>query len=376
MAGTIAGFAAGETIVLPTIAYQSGDSTNLSTDHALVVTLAGGGTVSLKLDPQLDYAGQFFHLAADGSGTAITTDNVPCYVRGTLIRTETGDVAIEDLRIGDRVMTRSGHGAEQKPIRWIGRRCYEGGIAAHRRDVLPVRIRAGALGDDVPRRDLYVSPAHAVFLRNVLVPARKLLNGASIVQVSAAERVEYFHLELESHDLILAEGAVSETFVDDDSRALFDNAADYAGPRLAVRPAYCAQRVEGGPALEALRAELTRRAILLGHAPCRDWTLRLDRAGTLRGVLPPDVQDVRLVSAAQTPSGERRRLGAALGGLTLDDQPIALDDPRLCDGFHPIEREADRAWRWTDGAGVLRIDPQPTWRELTVDVISISECFA
>jgi hypothetical protein len=115
----------------------------------------------------------------------------------------------------------------------------------------------------VPRRDLFVSPLHAMLLDGVLIPASALVNGHSITQPEAVEQVEYFHLELETHDIILAEGAASETFVDDGSRGMFLNAADYHAlypDAVATPPRYCAPRVEGGELLGTVRRRLIARA--------------------------------------------------------------------------------------------------------------------
>lgn len=191
------------------------------------------------------------------------SETIPCYCRGTLIQTANGEVAVEDLKIGDAVMTASG---ALKPIRWIGSRGYVGRFLAGKTNILPVRIKAGALADGQPRRDLYVSPEHAMFIDGVLVPAGQLVNGVSITQPVNVERVDYFHVELEQHDVILAEGAASETFVDDASRMMFHNASEYAKlhPEAASVPAvYCAPRVTEGYALEDIRRTIDLRAGLL-----------------------------------------------------------------------------------------------------------------
>jgi hypothetical protein len=145
-----------------------------------------------------------------------------------------------------------------------------------RKDILPVCIKAGALADNVPKRDLWISPNHAMYLDGVLIEAKDLVNGVSVMQPQSVEKVEYFHIELDSHDVIIAEGALSETFLDDDSRGLFHNVHEYETLYSGVpdEPAhYCAPRCEEGYEVEMVRNRIARR---VGQAAN-------DRAGTLRG---------------------------------------------------------------------------------------------
>ena len=182
-----------------------------------------------------------------------------CYVQGTHIATADGDVPVEALAIGDILLTAGG---ELRPIKWIGLRGYAGRFLAANPQMQPIRLRAGCLGEGMPRRDLLVSPKHAMFLDGVLVPAGCLVNGTTITQERVRDRVDYFHIELDSHDVILAEGAPSESFLDDDSRGLFHNAAEYAAlyPNVASEPAFCAPRVECGLELETIRRRLAKVA--------------------------------------------------------------------------------------------------------------------
>jgi len=172
------------------------------------------------------------------------------------------------LAIGDKVVTLSGEG---RPIRWIERRAYDSRFVAGNRVVLPIRIAAGALADGVPSRDLWVSPEHSLYIDGVLVPARQVVNGATIVQAEEIERIEYFHIELASHDIVFAEGAPSESFVDCDSRGMFQNSDEFA--RLYPGDArsawdFCAPRVERGSAgLDAIGAALFERAYPNGRSP-------------------------------------------------------------------------------------------------------------
>jgi type VI protein secretion system component Hcp len=203
-----------------------------------------------------------------------STQPPPCYCPGTLILTDKGEITVEDLKIGDRVMTVSG---EAKPIKWIGRRSYSGRFALGQRDILPVCIKAEAIDENVPRRDLWISPHHAMYLEGVLIEAKDLVNGVSIVQAERVEKVEYFHIELDRHDVIIAEGALSESFVDDDNRGLFHNAHEYRAlfpdaPQVAAR--YCAARLEEGYEVEAARQQIDVRAGLRAAADAPALDLR------------------------------------------------------------------------------------------------------
>jgi autotransporter-associated beta strand protein len=259
LTNTVDGMADGNKIDLAGIAYDSTGSANLLANNILQI-VENGQTYDLNLDPSHNFTGEFFHLGQDSSnGSVITEDETACYCRGTLILTDTGEVAVEALRIGDRLVTRSG---KARAIKWIGTRSYSGQFARGNRDILPIAIRAGALADNVPKRDLWVSPLHAMFIDDVLIPAFALVNGLSIVQAETVEHVDYFHLELDTHDVIVAEGALAESFIDDNSRGMFLNAHEYrllypdADPAPAL---YCAPVVEEGEILEAIRRRVMAR---------------------------------------------------------------------------------------------------------------------
>jgi len=147
-------------------------------------------------------------------------DVVICFYPGTLIRTPDSEVAVETLKIGDLVLTAEG---KVMPIRWIGRQTVST-IFADPLRVLPIRITAGALGENLPVRDLLVSPDHALLVDSVLVQAGALVNGTTIRRESDVPTTfTYYHVELADHSLILAEGVPAETFVDNVERLAFDN---------------------------------------------------------------------------------------------------------------------------------------------------------
>ena len=193
------------------------------------------------------------------SGNTILTSESPCYAAGTGIATPAGEIAIEALRIGDFVATRGG---VAKKVKWIGRRRYTASQIAAHKHLRPVVIGANALADGVPHRDLAVSAMHALFIDDVFVPAAALINGVNVRRSEEIAPVEYIHLELNDHDVIIAEGAPAESFVDDNSRLLFDNADEYYDRFGAEenRSGFSAPRVEEGYLLEEMRCRLARRA--------------------------------------------------------------------------------------------------------------------
>ena len=178
---------------------------------------------------------------------------VPCFCPGTMILTDRGEVAIECLAIGDAVRTSLG---EDEPVRWIGRRSYSQRALRGRPDLLPILVRAGALGAGVPHRDLRVSPEHALLLDGLLIPARFLVNGQSVVREEVSA-VTYLHVELMDQAIIMAEGAAVETFVDNDSRDMFENVDEFHRLYPDYFPsAVPAPHCESGYALEAVRCRL------------------------------------------------------------------------------------------------------------------------
>jgi Hint domain len=138
-----------------------------------------------------------------------------CFLKGTRIRTIDGERAVEELAVGDLLPTRC-NGI--RPIQRIGRHKYTRSDAsrAWAADALPVRVARSALGPNVPHSDLYLSQQHAILADGALVRAGSLVNGLTIAHhdAGAACELEYYHIKLESHDVIYAEGAPCETFAE------------------------------------------------------------------------------------------------------------------------------------------------------------------
>jgi hypothetical protein len=162
-----------------------------------------------------------------GAGVGSSPGDANCFLQGTVIRTSSGEVPVEELRIGDLVETVSG---QALPIRWIGRQSFKTSRAAWRESVMPIRVARGALGPQMPHRDLYLSPGHALLLDGVLIPAQELVNGTSIAPAlpDACEAIEYFQILLATHEAILAEGVPAETFLPDRrNHETFSNFVEY-----------------------------------------------------------------------------------------------------------------------------------------------------
>jgi hypothetical protein len=294
--------------------------------------------------------------------------SLACYLRGTRLATPVGEAAIEDLAIGDVVLTASG---APRPVKWIGHRTID--CARHPRpwDVNPVRIKAGAFGDDLPKRDLLLSPDHAVHADGVLIPVRHLINDATIVQEQAGE-ISYWHVELDRHDVILAEGLPAESYLDTGNRSAFANAdvpALQPGFAIRDRDAWhalaCAPLVEDGEALKAVQLRLAARAAERGAPVPAGFEVAIVTAGRVTAEIPPGTDRIYLASASLQPHGESRRLGAAVAAISLNGVTVPLDAPELSAGFHAVEG----SMRWTNGRGLLKVQPHDRSRRLVVDVV-------
>ena len=351
------------------------------------------GTITLASAPA---AGTFVDWGADSSvngtgplgGIDVFLANMVCYAAGTLIRTDRGDVAVEDLAAGDMVVTLRNGQEVSMPIQWMGVRQVD--IARHPQPhfAAPVRIRAGAFGDDLPRRDLLVSPAHAIFVDGKLVPANLLINNMTITQETGVASITYHHIELEQHAIILAEGLPAESYLDVGNRAFFSN----AGLATVLHPEFHANAglavwAEKGCAPLAMDVEdvapiwrsLAERAESLGYVPPRFTTThdadlyveangrRLRPVAVAKGkytfLLPAGASDIVLHSRTSAPgdldplTGDWRALGVAVRSMTVrsgDEQMvIPADHPALSQGWHTPEAGNGGIWRWTNGAAAI-----------------------
>ena len=151
--------------------------------------------------------------------------DIECFLAGTHILTEKGEILVENLKIGERVLTAN---SKLEPIKWIGRQTVKPNQVKNPLRGYPILIKAGALGNNIPSRDLYTSPDHSLFVDGLLINAGALVNDISIIKTEPSETFTYYHIELENHALLVAEGTPAESYLPQkENRDEYDNCAEY-----------------------------------------------------------------------------------------------------------------------------------------------------
>jgi hypothetical protein len=371
--GSLNDFAPGDQIELKGVTATS--ATFTQSTGFLGLGSAPGGTIGLYDGPVEvgsivlstgTFATNAFHVTPDPNGGV---DLTVCFLEGTRLLGLHGDIAVEDMEPGDRLITDSG---AMRPVKWIGRRTIDATRHPRPETVWPIRIEAGAIDHGLPERTLYLSPDHALYIDGVLIPAKILVNGRSIVQ-EPRDHITYFHVELERHDILLAESLPVESYLETGNRNFFENCGEamVLHPHMAQtkREAEgCAPFAESGALVTAIRARLLDRLPALRQT--HDCRLR---ALTDQGALPITVIDsmtyrielshpdtnVVLLSNAMVPaeldaaSRDRRRLGLDIASLEIEtidgNRAIPLDEPSLRAGWHMGEA----THRWTNGEAMV-----------------------
>jgi hypothetical protein len=299
-------------------------------------------------------------------------DEAACYVRGTRILTDRGEVRVERLAIGDLVITACGG---LRPIRWLGYRRIDISRHPNPSAVRPVCVSAGAFGGGLPRCNLWLSPGHNVASEGALMPISCLMNGRSVAQIERDE-VEYWHVELDAHDVILAEGLPAESYLDCGNRTAFANGGAFVEAHPDFQPKHwaetCLPLVKEGPkvkgAKERLLVGLFERGLELTHdadAHILADGLRIEPIWLgerrLAFQLPKDCKSLVLKSDTFIPayvrgeSEDLRELGLCVARLRIDGEDVAPNDEALSGfGWHEAECENGRFQRrWTCGEARL-----------------------
>jgi Hint domain len=313
-------------------------------------------------------------VAGENAGNGVVTISMVCFLRGTRIATSEGETAVEALNIGDIVATRSHDATVFQPIMWLGWRRIDPAVHPQPDVVAPVQIQRGAFADKLPHRDLLESPDHAIFVDDKLICARQLINGTTIQQIKSLVPMEYFHVELNRHSIVLAEGLPTESYLDTGNRGFVANSGeplvlhpDLTGetdyPTRAV--ASCVPFVWDETIVRPGWERLAERAATLGQ-PVQSIRTTTDpelciiaqgrplrplcaENGLYRFLLPQSVTEVRLVSRAASPTNalpwgeDRRRLGVYVERIVLrsgcdDVREVPVDHPGLLRDWWAVER--------------------------------------
>ncbi|AXN01961.1 hypothetical protein CJF59_15185 (plasmid) [Acetobacter pomorum] len=311
----------------------------------------------------------------DGKGGIIT-----CFLTGSMIRTTTGEVAVEDVRIGDEVIAFDWRNNADivRPVVWVGKARATVRPELHDDEAgWPVRILKDAIADGVPYKDMLITAEHCLFFKDCFVPVRMLVNGMSIFYDKSITSYDYYHIETEQHSIITADGMLTESYLDTGNRSSFRQEgkvatlrgavkswADDAGAPLGVARSF----VE--PLFRALEwrensvvgIQIPSETMELTDDP--DLHLVTDTGATVRPMrktahqysfmLPPDTQSVRIVSRASRPSDvigpfvdDRRHMGVAVADVRL------LCAKRQFDITSHLQAEKPEGWYetdWTDCA--------------------------
>ena len=355
-----------------TLAVKSGSTTVLTMTH-----LSGSFDGAPLTDTN-------FHLATD-------IIDIVCFAAGTQIRTPDGEKPVENLVEGDIVLTLADGQLSPQPVKWTGRRPIDLTKYSQPEKVAPVRIQRGAFADNVPHSDLLLSPDHAIFVDGKLICARQLINGTTIRQEKDLLSIEYFHIELNAHAILLAAGLPVESYLNTGNQGFFANSDEplVLHPDLTDESNYptreagsCAPFVWDEANVRPVWQRLADRAAAVGQpvpqpATTTEANLRVrgrkgDRnhgkplyadSNLALFVLPRGDKEFRLISRAQSPTEarpwleDRRKLGVRVKRIVLrgadELQEIPLDHPSLTKGWWAVERDGQVISRWTNGDAVL-----------------------
>ncbi len=387
----VTGFALNDTITFGTSVFVAGTYTNAydATAHTLTIPKAAGGSFVFNNFSTAAGAPTTFQV------TATSVTDVVCYAHGTMIRTPDGELPVEKLRPGKQIVALIDGQTVPRTVKWVGHRRID--LTRHPRpeNVAPIRIEQDAFAYNIPHTDLLLSPDHAVFVDGMLICIRQLVNGSTIRMERGLTAVDYYHVELDHHGILLAAGLPAESYLDTGNRGFFSHSAapvalypDMAETRdHPTREAdSCAPFMWDEAHVQPVWQRLFDRAAAIGRPVPQPVTtteagLHLQCPGRPNiepihcdsqcaiFVLPHGTSEVRLVSRAQAPTEtrpwleDRRRLGVRAKRLVLRDadqvREVPMDHPDLTRGWWAVENDGAIMSRWTDGAAVL---PLPSMR--------------
>lgn len=333
----------------------------------------------------------------DGKGGIIT-----CFLPGSMIRTTVGEVAVEDVQIGDEVLAFDWRNNTDivRPVVWVGKAHVkvQHGLPDDEAG-WPVRILKDAIADGVPYKDMLITSEHCLFFKDRFVPVRMLVNGVSIFYDKSISSYDYYHVETEQHSVITADGMLTESYLDTGNRSSFRQEGKIATLRGAVK----SWEEDGGAPLSVSRdiveplfrqievraktgsmTSTTTTPLLTEDADLHLVTtdgrvIRQARQanGYAMFMIPSDVTSVRIASRTSRPSDtigpfvdDRRHLGVLVGEVSLfDSRQTRKIDTHLTDAdLAGWDVQEASPCRWTNGSALLPLgERQPN----TVGMLAI-----
>lgn len=317
---------------MSTISVNNGTNASLTVNTDYSKSYAQGGTAT-------------YYPSISGSGKSIA-----CFLAGSMIRTSEGDVAVEDIQIGDEVIAFDwrNNADTPRPVVWVGKAHVNvrHGLPDDEAG-WPVRILKDAIDDGVPYKDMLITSEHCLFFKDRFVPVRMLVNGVSIFYDKSITSYDYYHVETEHHSVITADGMLTESYLDTGNRSSFrqegriatlrgavksweeDAGAPLGVERSFVEPLFRAiewredqvSKEEQAPAAPELTSDPDLHLVTETGAVVRPMRKTVNQYSFM---LPPDTQFVRIVSRASRPSDvigpfvdDRRYMGVAVADVHL-----------------------------------------------------------
>ncbi|CCT61063.1 Hint domain-containing protein [Acetobacter pasteurianus] len=367
-----------DSIDLPGVS-ADGASYAYPSDDQVVVTLENGNTITLNI-PGVKNTG--FVLSDDGHGGASAE---VCFLSGSQIQTPSGKTLVEDLAIGDEIVAYVDDTEVIRRVIWVGQaHCTVRPYLPLDQAGYPVRILKDAVSNGVPFKDMLITAEHCLFFDGKFVPVRMLVNGRSIFYDTSITSYDYYHIETEEHSVIMADGMLTESYLDTGNRSAFrqtgevvsltpsrnlswdDAAAPLTVSRETVEPLFRNIENRADNACFAIQAEarpLTNESDLhlTTDTGAIIWPARKNN-GWVMFMIPDGVESVRIVSNDSRPCDvigpfvdDRRNLGVLVGEITLFESNRTrtltdhLHDTQLS-GWNNVE---DGTMRWTSGNALL-----------------------
>jgi len=326
------------------------------------------------------YTASDFSSSADGENAVLV-----CFLPGSLISTPHGTKAVEEVSVGDEIIAYVDGVATPRRVTWTGQAHCN--VRAHLPDDeagYPVRILKDAISDGVPFKDMLITAEHCLFFDGKFVPARMLVNGRSIYFDKSITSYDYYHIETEAHSVIMADGMLTESYLDTGNRNTFShkgNVVSIGSSRNLSWDDASAPLTVSRETVEPLFRNIENRADKAGFAiqtearPLTnesDLHLTTDTGAVIRParenngrvmfMIPSGVENVRIISNASRPCDvigpfvdDRRQLGVLVGTVTLFESNRTrtltdhLHDAQLS-GWSNVE---EGTMRWTSGNALL-----------------------